>query len=652
MNTPTRHVQTVILGLLFAFACSSDRSYEPLETTPEGDAGDVRSSRTSTGATTASIDSPPSGITSSSVTSRPRMDGGTHDSGEESNTSARSDATTDAVTTELSTDASVTDRDSSLPRDDSGSASGPITTGPVLTSVAVVLGSSSLTTLEDRATFEVLCTYDEDEPVTCTDKASVDVSHPGVASLNIESNEFQPVTNGTTAIVASVDGLASEPATLTVELGPICTTLRVTGATSAAAGNSLLWEASCDFDDGRTNVDVSDEVLWTSDAESVAQVSDGGTIDANEVGSASIRASITNPDESTTSVARSFTVTNGVLVGVTVSAVGETSVPEGMTTSFSAECEYSDITTDCTAGVTWVSSSPTVATISAAGVATGHTTGTSNLSASLGAVVSNELVVTVTPAVLVNILLNPSVGVTLQVNSRRQLTATCVMSNATTSDCTGEATWSSSSPLVATVDERGVLFGHIDGPSLVGAAVEGVTSTAVTVTIVPPNGCDGAIEFPDEVMLMNVRDLTGKAAGAIYYDDVKAIEQFEHQQGLGYLELLDGIECFTSLKSLTVERAWLENLDPIVGLIHLETLKVGFTRVGSIPDISHLTALSYVDLAQTEITDLYSLVVAEHFGDGDYVNITGTDVSCTSEWALEQIEQLEARDVEVEHICM
>jgi hypothetical protein len=646
--------------LLFTAACMQERSYNSENKNAGEDASVPTASSSETYATTASATGSHDDTSQGSTL---MVDGGNSDvktsddnstdveSSDDDSTDIATSGSTDIATSGSTDIATSEDHGSDV---DTGSDHVSSTDGeseePALVSVVVVLDASSLSSMDERATLNVLCQYGAEEPVTCTNRASIDIEDSTVARLD-DAGELEPLTNGTTAIVASVEGLSSEPATLVVDVGPICKTLHVDGAATGAAGTSVQWAVTCDFDDGTKDVDVSEIVVWESDAPTVAPVSESGSITATEVGSVTITASLSNPDRSTTASSRTFTVTNGTLVAISITPGDGVSIPDGKTSTLSAECEYTDVTSECTSSVSWVSSSPLVATVDSSGVATAKGAGTSSVSAKLGEVSSNELTVTVTAPVLTSIVLNPNSAVTLEVNTDRQLTATCVMSNATSSNCTSQVTWSSSEPTVALASDGGRIAALTDGTSLIAAARDGVVSSAVTATIVPPNGCEDAIDFPDAVMLQNVRDLTGKAAGSIYYEDVKSITTFEHSQVNGFLEFLDGIQCFTSLRSLTVQRAWLEDLSPIVGLIHLERLDVAFTSVFSLPDLSLLTKLSEIDLANTAITDLFSLVVAEHFGEGDTVNVTGSALDCTADWTLEQIAELEARGVAVAHAC-
>jgi uncharacterized protein YjdB len=116
-----------------------------------------------------------------------------------------------------------------------------------------------------------------------------------------------------------------------------------------------------------------------------------------------------------------LTVTAAVLQSIAVTPANPT-VGKGLTQQFTATGTYSDNSTpNLTAQVTWASATPSVA-IGATGLATPVNTGTSTISASLGAV-SGSTVLTVTAAVQQSIAVtpaNPTVG--------KGLTQQCVLS--------------------------------------------------------------------------------------------------------------------------------------------------------------------------------------------------------------------------------
>ena len=111
--------------------------------------------------------------------------------------------------------------------------------------------------------------------------------------------------------------------------------------------------------------------------------------------------------------------------------------------------------------MTWASATPSVATINAAGLATGVAAGTSTISATLGGV-TGSTVLTVSPAALLSIAVtpaNPSVAKGLT----QQFTATGTFSDNSTQDLTSQVTWASATTAVATINAAGLATGGGDG---------------------------------------------------------------------------------------------------------------------------------------------------------------------------------------------
>jgi gliding motility-associated-like protein len=134
---------------------------------------------------------------------------------------------------------------------------------------------------------------------------------------------------------------------------------------------------------------------------------------------------------------------------------GTTSVCVGSTTTLS----------DATAGGTWSSASPAVATITAGGVVTGVTAGTSVISYTLptGCAVTATVTVNPLPAAITG------------------TTSVCVGSTTTLSNATAGGTWSSATPAVATITAGGVVTGVTAGTSVISYTLP--TGCAVTATV-------------------------------------------------------------------------------------------------------------------------------------------------------------------------
>ena len=101
-----------------------------------------------------------------------------------------------------------------------------------------------------------------------------------------------------------------------------------------------------------------------------------------------------------------LTVTPAVVQSIAVSPANP-SIPKGTTQQFTATGTFSDNSTqDLTSQVTWASATTSVATITAAGLATGCGPGTSTISATLGGI-TGSTVLTVAPAALQSIAVTP-----------------------------------------------------------------------------------------------------------------------------------------------------------------------------------------------------------------------------------------------------
>src|SRR4029077_14779963 len=236
--------------------------------------------------------------------------------------------------------------------------------------------------------------------------------------------------------------------------------------------------------------DLTSQVTWSSSVPAVATISGAagspGLALASAVGSTHISAALNG----VASPNASLTVTAATLVSIQVTPPSP-SIPNGLTQQFTATGLYSDNSTqDLTSMVTWVSSDPTVASISntagSAGLAAATGVGLATIGASLGAVSSPQANLTVTAATLTAIqVTTPSSsiasGLTLQ------FTATGVYTDNSTQDLTSVVTWGSSDTTVATISNAsgssGLASAAGTGSTNINASVSGVTSLAAPLTV-------------------------------------------------------------------------------------------------------------------------------------------------------------------------
>ncbi len=159
-------------------------------------------------------------------------------------------------------------------------------------------------------------------------------------------------------------------------------------------------------------------------------------------------------------------------------------VASGYGAQFTAIATYSDGTTkDVTQSATWSSSVPSVATVTASGLASGLLQGTTNISATYMNA-SAAGVLTVIAPVLVSISVTPGSSLVTAGNTV-QLTATGTYSDGSTQNVTSFASWSSSATTIATVNS-GLLTGVSAGSVTVTASASGVTSPAASVQVGTP----------------------------------------------------------------------------------------------------------------------------------------------------------------------
>lgn len=274
------------------------------------------------------------------------------------------------------------------------------------------------------------------------------------ANASIDANGLATgLLEGETVIGASIDGLS---ATATLETTPaVLDSIAIDpDPANVSLGNDQVFTANGTYSDGST---APVDVTWSSSAPGVATVSPGPgtstTAESVSEGTTTITA-VAVDDEAIEDTA---TLTVGpfqpTLMSVLV-APDPATQPAGRSEQFTVTgtCTadpFSGATAPCTpTGVVWSVANSAVAMIDASsGVATGVAVGSTQVTATSGAV-SDSAVFNVTEAVLDSIIVNPS-NPTVALGSTQAFTATGVFSNGTTTNIVVD--WSSSDTSVATV---------------------------------------------------------------------------------------------------------------------------------------------------------------------------------------------------------
>ncbi len=305
-------------------------------------------------------------------------------------------------------------------------------------------------------------------PATTTDKTVTwTSSNPQVATVD---------NTGT------INAISLGEATITAKCGDVSATCKVT-VVATPASSVTLDKTQVSLKAGETSkltATVSPEtttdktVTWTSSNPQVATVDNTGTITAVSLGEATITATC-----GSVSTTCKVTVVATPATGVTLDKT-QVSLKAGETSKLTATVNP-DTTTDKT--VTWTSSNPLVATVDNNGTVTAVSLGEATITAKCGSASATcKVTVVATPASSVTL---DKTQVSLKAGETSKLTAT--VSPETTTDKT--VTWTSSNPLVATVDNNGTITAVSLGEATITAKCGTATATCkVTVVATSATG--------------------------------------------------------------------------------------------------------------------------------------------------------------------
>ncbi|EMK18216.1 beta strand repeat-containing protein [Leptospira kirschneri] len=304
------------------------------------------------------------------------------------------------------------------------------------------------------------------------------------------SGRISGVGVGSTNITAAIGGVD-----ITVSLNVTNATLEsiqvVSDSHSIARGTSTFVQAIGVYSDGSSQ-NISDQVAWNSSNSSILQISNLNAVPKREIQSPSSGGLGTARITATLEAISSYTdisVNAATLVSIEVSPTNP-SVSSGLTVPFTATGVYTDGSNqNLTSQVTWNSSNTNRATISNAngtqGIALGSSVGTTNISATLGAVTSSATTLTVTNAVLNSITITPSLP-SVAVGRSLNLTATGTYSDGSNQDLTTSVAWTSTDSSIVSVDNasgrQGQTTGVAQGNTQISATLGG-TSSAINFTV-------------------------------------------------------------------------------------------------------------------------------------------------------------------------
>ncbi len=292
-------------------------------------------------------------------------------------------------------------------------------------------------------------------------------------------------------------GTATISATSSAAMGSITGSTTVTGVPAVVAsitvtpanqtvpkGETLQFKAMGTFTDGTTQ-DLTSTATWGSTVAAVATVNVSGGL-ATVTGSSGT----TQITAASGAVQGSTNLTGAPAVPLSLTVTPSIpSVAKGLTQQFTATENFSDGSTqNVTATATWTAtSSPSgaVTITSPGGLATANASGSAIIQAALGSF-SAQTTMIVGTGTIQSIAVTPSNPPAVPLGLTQPFTATATLSDNSTLDVTGTATWVTLTPGIASISSSGLATTIAQGSTGVQASIGAIISNTATLTVGPP----------------------------------------------------------------------------------------------------------------------------------------------------------------------
>lgn len=336
-----------------------------------------------------------------------------------------------------------------------------------------------------RIQLSAIGTFNDGGTRDVTHQATWSVSDPSVLNIGASSGFAIGLAPGLVTVTATL-GSATQSVPFTVTTAKIVSISLSPSLATIPIGGHARFTATGVFDDSSTQ-DISMSCAWSSTNTAVATVGSSsgtfGTATALSSGTATINAAFSYAGASATGSAQ-LTVSGATLAKITVSPSSGLVTP-GSSLQFAATGTFSDGSKQTlTSGVTWTSSDTNVATVSAAGAATGQSPGVVTITAKAGGISGTSSLV-VESSALTSIQVTP-VNVSIPATVQTQFKAIGQFADGNTQDLTGAVTWTSSSSSIATISNAsgsiGLATGIQPGTVTISAVFNGQVGTA-TLTV-------------------------------------------------------------------------------------------------------------------------------------------------------------------------
>jgi uncharacterized protein YjdB len=359
----------------------------------------------------------------------------------------------------------------------------------LLNSILVTPGTASIATGQTQS-FTASGIFSDGSATDITNSVTWNSSATNFANIDA-TGLATGVSAGSAMITASSGTVTSSPAALTVTTAVLTEIDIAPDGQYIPIGGQYPLTLTGTYSDNTTQTITN--ASWTSSDPSFAAV------DPNTGIVTGVANSSNNPI-TITAVYGGMTNTTTVYITAAVAeslqlTPASASIASGTTQQYAVNQVYSDGSIQpVTAGLSWLSSSASVAGINSNGLATGITPGQTTITVAYGSMTATASL-TVTAATLTNIVVTPSTTV-VGINGNVQFTATGVFTDNSTQDLTSQVVWNSSNATYALISAGGLASGLGAGTTTITASSGSVsgsatltisTATLVSIAITPSN---------------------------------------------------------------------------------------------------------------------------------------------------------------------
>lgn len=370
----------------------------------------------------------------------------------------------------------------------SGSAVATVTSA-LLTSIVVTPATASIATGQTQA-FTASGIF--------SDGSTTDITNSVEWSSNATNYATIDPTGLATGVGAGVATITASSGTATPGVAALTVTAAVLTEIDIApddqyipVGGQYPLTLTGTYSDNTTEIITN--ATWSSSNATLASVDPNSGIVTGVANSNDNPVTITASFGGMTSTTNVY-ITSAVAESLQITPVAA-SIASGTTQQYQVNVVYSDGSLQpVMAGLSWLSSVPSVAAINSDGLATGLSAGQATITVAFNSMTATASL-TVTSATLSSIVVTP-VTTIVGINGNVQYTATGVFTDNSTQDLTSQVIWSSSNASFALINASGLASGISAGTttitatsgSLSGSATLNVTTaTLVSITINPTN---------------------------------------------------------------------------------------------------------------------------------------------------------------------